>query len=749
MYYINNDITIVMRLLWLALCILLAACNEQETVPSPKFVGSQVCQGCHSAQYTEWLGSHHQLAMQKASQSTVLGQFPAPPLPHHQQQTQFTAAGTIIIEQQSLAPRYSFGLYPLQQYLVATERGALQALPQAWDSRSEAAGGQRWFHLYSDERISGPGDALHWASPSHNANHMCIECHTTGFQKRVSRDGLSFNSHWQELGVGCESCHGPAAAHLDWAQATSPDANIANKGFSQALAKAASFMRQSNKSEKPQLATISGSDNYHPQIEQCASCHSRRGRISDDAEIKSLYDNFMPALIDSELYHIDGQIKDEVFEYGSFMQSKMAHAGVTCSNCHNPHSAQLKIEGNGLCLQCHGDTYNQPQHTLHPLGSAGSQCIDCHMPIATYMKVDERRDHSLRVPRPDLSDKLGTPNACQQCHREDNSTLSQWQLAHYGSNWQQPHYGEVFWRAERGYPDSRKGLLALINSEQTAAMVKARALVLLGQLQAHPAIAAQALNSGQALQQLAVLSGPSNAAQLDGEQLLSLLETAANAVRFEALRLLSAQANYHKDSRYQATRKEYLASLHANADRAASHTALAQLLLNEGDQQQAISELQKAIALEPYYVPAVVNLTDIYRAQQQDDLATPYFEQALKLAADSADLQHAYGLWLVRQQKLPQAIRALKQAADLSERPYYRYVYALALQQQGDPRAALNELLMAAKSEYYDPNVLQAAAELAAGQQRFHAVNTVLTHWQQFDPEHPALKQIQQWLAAQ
>lgn len=734
-----------MRLLWLAFALLLAACDQ---TPPPStatpFAGSNTCQSCHAAQYNDWLQSHHQLAMQTNDPINILGQFPAPALAHHQQQSTFNADNTINIEGQKLTLAYVFGLYPLQQYLSPQKHGALQALPQAWDSRPAADGGQRWFHLYSEETIQGPADPLHWASPSHNANHMCIECHTTGFQKNVSRDGSTFNSQWSELGVSCESCHGNAVAHIEWAQAANTDQ--AHQGFNQPLHKALQFVRQADLTQKPHAEQAAS---YHPQIEQCANCHSRRARISDDANIKSLYDHFMPSLIDSSLYHVDGQIKDEVFEFGAFMQSKMAHAGVTCSNCHNPHSAKLKIEGNGLCLQCHADDYNTPKHTLHPLGSAGSQCIDCHMPVTTYMQIDDRRDHSFRIPRPDLSDKLGTPNACQQCHTEENQTITQWQQQHWGKNWQQPHYGEVFWRAERGYRDSVKPLMDLITNETTPLMVRAQALSLLNGLQPHGEINTEVAAGDNPLMQLALLGASPNASLLAAEDLLHLLSHSPKAVKFEALRWLSYHTDTHTDPRYQTTRNEYLASLAANADRAPSHTALAQLLINEGDTKAAINSLKRAIELEPYYVPAVVNLTDLLRAEQRDDDAKPLFEKALSLAADSADLQHAYGLWLVRQGKLSEAVTALKQAAELSERPYYRYVYALALAQTGNAKASFDELIAASDSEYYDPTVLQAAAEQAAQQSRFHTVRKIMQRWRAFDPEHPVLKQLEQWLQQQ
>ncbi|MBK8288261.1 MAG: hypothetical protein IPK95_06175 [Cellvibrionales bacterium] len=138
--------------------------------------------------------------------SHVLGNFSAAPLGHHGQQTHFSdqASGyQISTDQQTssaatLDLAYTFGVFPLQQYLTALPDGRLQSLPFAWDSRADTAGGQRWFHLYDNENII-PGDVLHWRSPSHNANHMCIECHTTNFAKITTQKQTPTNHHGKKL----------------------------------------------------------------------------------------------------------------------------------------------------------------------------------------------------------------------------------------------------------------------------------------------------------------------------------------------------------------------------------------------------------------------------------------------------------------------------------------------------------------------------------------------------------------------
>jgi hypothetical protein len=166
------------------------------------------------------------------------------------------------------------------------------------------------------------------------------------------------------------------------------------------------------------------------EIEVCAACHARRQSLTSQSSAPGdrFLDNFVPALLRTGLYHADGQILDEVYVYGSFLQSRMHGAGVRCTDCHERHRLGILAEGNALCTRCHNPEgtprfptlkpgqFDSPAHHFHRDGSDGAQCANCHMPARTYMGVDPRRDHSFRVPRPDLSARLGTPNACTLCH---------------------------------------------------------------------------------------------------------------------------------------------------------------------------------------------------------------------------------------------------------------------------------------------------------------------------------------------
>ena len=378
--------------------------------------------------------------------------------------------------------KYTFGVDPLQQYLVEFPGGRLQCLPLCWDARPRTQGGQRWFHLYDREHIA-PDDILFWTRVSQNWNTTCAECHSTGLRKNFDSSTDTYRTRWSEVDVSCEACHGPGAAHVEWAQArargeTRPE--IPDLGLTIRLKEAepATWTRD-EKTGKPRRTPPLASPT---QAEMCARCHSRRGLISEDyVHGASLLDTHALSLLEEDLYYPDGQILEEVYVYGSFLQSRMAQKGVVCTDCHDPHSARPHLEGDGLCTRCHAaGTYASRSHHHHPPGSPGARCVECHMPARTYMVIDPRRDHSFQAPRPDLTSRLETPNACNGCHL-DRST--QWSVEHfhqwYGTGPREKHFGETFAAAREGFPGLAADLIRLAKAPRQPAIVRATAVSLL------------------------------------------------------------------------------------------------------------------------------------------------------------------------------------------------------------------------------------------------------------------------------
>jgi predicted CXXCH cytochrome family protein len=277
---------------------------------------------------------------------------------------------------------YTFGVEPLQQYLVSFPGGRQQALPVAWDSNK-----RRWFYLFPGKDIP-PSDWLHWTRQGQNWNAMCADCHSTNVTKGYDPETDTFQTRWSELSVGCEACHGPGSLHADWARLSAS---------------------KRDKAKDHGLVTHTANAPNHAQVELCATCHSRRAQFADQGRPGApLLDRYLPVLLSPGLFHADGQILDEDFEFQSFTQSKMFAKGVKCTNCHDAHSGEVYAQGNALCTRCHAaSSYDGPAHHFHQVLVAGKPnpgalCVSCHMPGKDYMVLDFRRDHSLRIPRPDL-----------------------------------------------------------------------------------------------------------------------------------------------------------------------------------------------------------------------------------------------------------------------------------------------------------------------------------------------------------
>lgn len=633
------------------------------------YADANSCLGCHAEQAGQWQHSDHAWALRDATAANVLGNFDDARFDETGVKARFfrKADGYYVnIEGEDGKPAdfrvlYTFGFEPLQQYLVALSRGRLQALTLAWDSRPAGQGGQRWFSLYPGQRFA-PDDPLHWTGRYQNWNAMCADCHSTALAKHYDDLKDSFASTWQEQNVGCQGCHGPGQAHVDWANQ--------NPGASPAKGLAVDFKALGSRG----------------LVEQCAYCHSRRqglgtGQLPGHPQL----DQSLPATLRSGLYHAAGQIDGEVYEYGSFTQSRMYAAGVGCTDCHNPHTTKVRIEGNGLCLQCHNTQpntarfaglqakdYDSPAHHHHAAGSPGAQCVNCHMPTSNYMVVDPRRDHSLRIPRPDLA--ATGPDACTSCHQDRTpewaaSALEGW----FGTPKRPAHYGQVF-HAVRQDPSttlSRLGYLLADKSNPT--IVRATAADQLADI--GPAAATNlrwALQDKDALVRAYAVAGfTSLPAEQRLKPLLPLLEDPTRAVRDETLRALAdipaEQLPEANRQSFQAMLAEYEQRLRGNADLPGGRLNLAVLLQRQGHDEQAMQQYRQALRMDPYFVPARVNLVTLASSTQRLDDAEQLLREGVALEkmpeADHGNLAYMLALLLVERNKPDEAVGWMEQAA--------------------------------------------------------------------------------------
>jgi predicted CXXCH cytochrome family protein len=687
-----------------------------------RFVGSESCAGCHAAETAAWRGSQHARAMQHATETTVLGDFADARFRYAGVESRFFRRdGRYFVRTDGANGRladfevkYTFGVEPLQQYLVEFPDGRLQALSIAWDTRPKAQGGQRWFHLYPGERIDHR-DELHWTRASQNWNFMCADCHSTDVRKTYDAATNTFRTAYAEISVGCEACHGPGSVHVELAQAPARDPG---RGLT------VRFHERRGVAWVPDATTgtpaRSAPRTTDVELQVCAQCHARRSQVAEGYRAGAPFlDHYRPALLDPGLYHVDGQQRDEVFTWGSFLQSRMSHAGVTCGDCHEPHGGKLRAEGNAVCTQCHqAQKYDASAHHHHAGDGDGTRCVDCHMPATNYMVVDPRRDHSFRVPRPDLSAALGTPNACTGCHadRDAKWAAEAVQAWHGRAPGGFQRWAQAFAAHERRSADAARGLAAVASDAATPAIARATALQSLGAYPVRGSVDAARASLADpdplvrrgAVATLAMLP-PAPRLEL----LAPLLQDPVATVRLDAAeRLADALPAMSPAQRtaFEAAAAEYEAAQRYNADRPEARAALGNFRARQGRLAEAQADLESALALDAAFVPAWVNLADLHRAQGRDDEAERVLRDGLARAGDHAALRHALGLTLVRRQQLPAAIEQLAAATRLApDDARYAYVHAVALHSAGREAAARRELDRALARHPDDRELLMAA----------------------------------------
>lgn len=663
--------------------------------------------------------------MQHANDESVLGNFDSAKFQYHAISTTFFRDGERFLvnidgpdgELQDFEVKFTFGVYPLQQYLVELPGGRLQALGVAWDARPVEAGGQKWFHLYPDEKIDHKDD-LHWTRLSQNWNHMCAECHSTNLRKNYHLVENSFNTTWTEINVACEACHGPGSRHVAWANKQAGAEEFDDSGLAIRLDERKGvvweFNSQANTATRNQPRTTSR------EIESCAHCHSRRSALTEDYRHgKPLMDTHLPALLTEDLYYPDGQIKEEDYEYGSFVQSRMFHKGVTCSDCHDPHSGKLRAPGNETCLQCHrAEKYNSEAHHFHPLNSSGADCAGCHMPTATFMVVDARHDHSIRIPRPDLSVKLSTPNACNSCHTNKDAAWADARLRTWlGPDWSPGwHFGETLHEAFADRPQIGPDLAAISLAAQIPDIARATAAsVLANYLEPVTRVALPKLLADtsplvrQAALEIVDRLPDDQRWQFAGK----LLSDPIRAVRMEAGRVLTVAADsaptLAQKLDLDAAVREYVSTALANAEHPQSHVNLGLLYQRLGQAEKAEAEYRQAVRLDPTFAAGYVNLADLYRLQEQDQKAEDILLTARSSIGEHAAVEHALGLLYARTRRMPYALESLALAARLQPyNPRYSYVYAVALNDSGDKTRAINILEAVHDSHPYDRDALIA-----------------------------------------
>lgn len=727
--------------------------NEQA-----QFVGGKECISCHQREYDLWKNSNHDNAMDVATDSTVLGNFNNVEVELNGRKHKFYkrdgkffvytyGIGGMMTEFQIT---HTFGVRPLQQYLIPFGKGKYQCLPIAWDTNKK-----RWFDMagmvYQPEDLK-PESWFYWTNQSQNWNGMCAECHSTNLQKNYDLEKDSFNTAWSDIDVNCEACHGPGSEHLDWAKlpegARDYDGNLG-------------------------LVLNTGGTTSKQFIESCAPCHSRRTSFGQNYHTESeFYNNHRPQNISPPFYYSDGQILDEDYEFGSFTQSKMYMNDVKCSDCHDSHSLKFKLEGNALCTQCHrAEEFDTYQHHFHkyknesgtpvknkfgetvPVGD-GVLCINCHMPGNYYMGIDWRRDHSIRIPRPDISVKYNTPNACNDCHADKSFQWSEDYIKKYYGENKKPTYGIILSDGYLQKEGADTSLIKLIKSDLYPEIVRATAISYLSAYdnpESEKTIKEMLNNPEPIIRERSIEAFNTN----DVKKLVSVIAPMLNdpikSVRIAAANKLSylGKENF-TDKQYKSLNnafEEYLSSINYTADFPSGKYNLANYYSSRQDFMKAEKLYNASIKGDSLFYPAKSNLALLYYNQGKLNEAEKLYLDLIKNHKEYTDGYYQLGLLYAELKRYKEAAEYLEKAAiqtNEGNRTYYNL--GLLYQYLKDDKNAEASLLKANSNSPNDFDIVYALADFYVKRNRFEDAKKYAEELESKFPNNPAGKRISDYI---
>jgi len=624
--------------------------KENQGHNDSNYVGSNTCIECHKEEFAKWKGSHHDLAMQIANDTTVLGDF-------NNVRTRIDGVDYFFYKENNdfmvqikeidssltnYRITYTFGVTPLQQYLVDFDKGKKQVLRATWDLIEK-----KWYHQYAGNNIE-PHDWLHWTKGAQNWNTMCAECHSTNLEKNYIIDTDSFETTYNEINVACESCHGPSKKHNEWAL----------------------------EDPKGENTYILGGINQMEQLNLCASCHARRVKLTPNLTPGDYFENqYLIQNLSTSFYHGDGQILEEDYVYGSFLQSKMFANGVMCSNCHDSHSMKLKFDGNALCLQCHVPAkYNAENHSFHKENTEADLCVNCHMTGEIYMGNDFRRDHSFRVPRPDQSTIYGTPNACTKCHQDKNDLWAANAIEKWYGDTRPDHFSDALLLSSKvGLTETeRKKLNEFINDLKYPAIARSTVIENLDfRSEEEFSSLIQALNDSSAtvryntLLKFRILS-PQERTTIA----LRHLKDTIKLVRIAAAQLMigfNENALEEPDrSNLEKARSELETMLFSNADFSTGRLHLGDFYLQKNDLNKAIEQYKMALQMDSLLIPVYSNLATSYAMVKDYANAEIVLNKWVDLEPDIGRHHYLKALLYFEMSKDEDAVTELKKAIQIN-----------------------------------------------------------------------------------
>ncbi|MGB5386541.1 MAG: tetratricopeptide repeat protein [Eudoraea sp.] len=668
------------------LTVFLVSCNgiEKEAYvkvadmdQTASFVGTASCIECHQEEYELWENSHHDEAMKIADSTTILADFNNTTFTYKGVKSSFfLKEGDYYVNTQGEDGNYSdfkiiytFGYTPLQQYIVQFPNGEYNCLLTAWDTVEE-----KWFHLQPDLDIKHD-EWINWSGGSQRWNTMCADCHSTNLQKNYDLSSGVFNTTFSEINVACEACHGPSGTHVSYYK--EQEENEANGVL-------------------PPELYIGSSVPPKELVDKCARCHSRRGNLTPYFDYTGTFmDHYFPRMLEEPLYELDGQIRDEVYVYTSFLESKMYGLGISCKDCHDVHSLKLKKEGNDLCLTCHiPDKYDTPDHHYHAMNTDAALCINCHMDGKLYMVNDYRRDHSFRIPRPDQSVTYSTPNACNKCHTDKSAKwASDFIVEKYGPT-RADHFSD---HLLKGYMDDNQEFKKVFSSKEYPEIARATAI---GLYVNSPISYEDALDLTRYLNDSSILVRNQTVRAFEtigspdfAPQIVPLLKDSVRAVRISAAHYYNVigKSQVEHLEEFKLANQEYMTELEINSDFPAGLHQLGIYNQSIGEIDKALDFYSKAVKEDNYFNMSRINMALIYYQQGLVDKSEATYLKIIEQEPEYSYTYYMLGLLYYETNRKDKALEYLALAC--SKEPANAnasYNYALMLQQENKNSEAIN-----------------------------------------------------------
>lgn len=633
---------------------LTAALRSASAIPSPR---AQQCGRCHPAQFEAWKGSQHAWANRVVDPERDGPAFAAGRrLIEGSRQTDMRRRdGHLEVvtmgpegKSETYRPVAVIAIEPLRQYLVPFPGGRLQVLDVAFDPAR-----REWFSVVPSEHRQSHEWGF-WANRGMNWNSQCAGCHMTGLRKGYDVASDSYRTSWDEVGISCAQCHGAMPTHTVKGGPLAADERV----------------------PRPRVT------------DTCASCHARREELTASFRPgESFDDHYRLILADARgIYHPDGQVREENFEYGSFLMSRMSRRGVTCLDCHDAHSGKLRLpaEDHRLCLSCHAAPGQRGARAVDPLthgrhkpGSAGAACVGCHMPATVYMARDARRDHGFTSPDPVLTRELGIPNACTRCHADRTPEWArEWTDRWYGDRVRRPARARAraIARAQDGAGAAVPDLISLLKQEENPAW-RAALLALLAPWSDQPEVR-EAISA--ALRDPDALVRAAGVRALDGRpsalvQILALRKDPARLVRLDAMLIGLGLGTPIAEGR-----DELGAYLAVGSDQPAGALRQARVALAEGRHDDSERWIRAAVGWDGASAALHHTLGRVLNARGKNTEAEAALARAAALEPANAEHVYALALLYAETDRVPDAVAALKKTVAIEPR-FGRAWYNLGL----------------------------------------------------------------------